>query len=237
MKVVAIVQARMGSIRLPGKVLKKINGRTIIQLLLQRLSQSKEIDQIIVATSNNPENDKLQSTVETLGYNCFRGSEKNVLSRYYEAAKFFNADIVVRVTGDCPLIDSMLVDECIKGFKLFNVDYFSNTLPRSYPDGLDVSVMSFKTLKTANDKAISNFDKEHVTSFIRNSSEFSKKSLQHNKNFSNLRWTLDNQEDLNVIKNIFNYFSPNIFFNWLEILDLQKSNPRIFSEKIKIDIN
>jgi glutamate-1-semialdehyde 2,1-aminomutase len=237
MKVVALVQARMGSTRFPGKVLKFISGKPMIELLLARLSQSSEIDEIVVATSKAPEDDKLQTFVETLGYRCTRGSEKNVLSRYYEAAKQIGADVVVRITGDCPLIDPVLVDECIKALKKLNVDYFSNTDPRTYPDGLDISVMSFRTLKKANEDAVSEFDKEHVTPYIQNSKNFTKSSLKHNKDLSNFRWTVDEPEDLVVVNNIFDHFSPNINFNWHQILELQKLKPSLFSENKNIKLN
>jgi glutamate-1-semialdehyde 2,1-aminomutase len=124
MKIVALVQARMGSTRLPGKVLKSIVCKPMIELLLTRLSQSNELDEIVVATSDKDQNDQLQSVVESLGYQCTRGSEKDVLGRFYESAKSVNADVIVRITGDCPLVDPVLVDECIEGFKQFQVDYF-----------------------------------------------------------------------------------------------------------------
>ena len=177
MKVVALVQARMGSTRLPEKVLRDIVGKPMIELLLARLSQSSELDEIVVATSEDMQNDKLQLLVESLGYRCTRGSEKNVLNRFYESAKFMGADVIVRITGDCPLVDFILVDECIKGYKNSNVDYFSNVDPASYPDGLDIEVMSFESIKRANNETDSDFDREHVTPYIRNSDSFSKSSI------------------------------------------------------------
>ena len=237
MKVVALVQARMGSLRLPGKVLKKIEGKPLIELLLKRLSKSKELDEIVVATSNEVENNKLEEFVKSLGYRCTRGNEKNVLNRFYESAKFIGADVIVRITADCPLIDPELVDECVKLFKKSKVDFFSNTDPRTFPDGLDVSVMTFDSIKRANNEAESEFDKEHVTPYIRNSKHFSKSSIKYLDDLSTLRWTVDEIEDLKVIKNIFNYFSPNIHFNWHQILKLQKTNPKLFSDNNKIKIN
>ncbi len=124
MKIVALVQARMGSTRLPGKVLKQIVGKPMIELLLVRLSQSIDLDEIVVVTSKEGQNDQLQSVVESLGYQCTRGSEKDVLGRFYASAKAIDADVVVRITGDCPLVDPSLVDECIKNYKKNNVDYF-----------------------------------------------------------------------------------------------------------------
>ena len=172
MKVIALVQARLGSVRLPEKVLKPIAERPMIDLLLTRLSRSNELDEIIVASSIDKQNDKLQSTVELLGYQCTRGSEDDVLNRFYEAATLFKADVIVRVTGDCPLVDAMLVDECIRSYKKAKVDYFSNTDPATFPDGLDIEVFSFQSLKRANQEALSEFDREHVTPYIRNNQRF-----------------------------------------------------------------
>jgi glutamate-1-semialdehyde 2,1-aminomutase len=226
--VVVLVQARMGSTRLPGKVLMPIVGKPMIKLLLARLSQSSELDEIIVATSEEKQNDQLQSVVESLGYKCTRGSEKDVLSRFYNSAKSLKADIIVRITGDCPLVDSALVDQCIQGYKQANVDYFSNTDPATYPDGLDIEVMSFASLERANNETNSAFDREHVTSYIRNSASFSKSSIQHTKDLSNYRWTVDEAEDLTVVTNIFEHFSPDILFDWKQILELRKSRPELF---------
>jgi glutamate-1-semialdehyde 2,1-aminomutase len=233
MKVVAIVQARMGSTRLPGKVLKSINGKPMIEILLSRLSRSTELDQIGVSTSLKTENDKLNSIIISLGYVCVRGSETDVLARYYETAKKVKADIVVRITADCPLIDPQLVDECIKGFKNYDIDYFSNTNPRSFPDGLDVSVMSFKSIKRAYCEAKSLYDREHVTSFIINSENFSKRFLKNKKDLSKIRWTVDNQKDLDTVSNIFKHFSPNIHFSWLDVLKLNQTKKNLFLNNLK----
>ena len=234
MKTVALVQARMGSTRLPGKVLKLINKKPMIELLLKRLSKSKELNEIIVATSKNSQNDKLQSFIELLGYKCVRGKENDVLNRYYEAAKETNADIIVRITADCPLVDPALVDECVKSFKKLKVDFFSNTNPASYPDGLDIEVMSFESLKYSNKEAVTKYDREHVTSYIIKSKKFTKSSLQYSKNLSSLRWTVDEEEDLAVVRNIFEYFNPDIYFNWQKVLNLQKKKPELFIENKSI---
>ena len=237
MKIVALVQARMGSTRLPGKVLKSIVDKAMIELLLARLSQSSELDEIVVATSEEKQNDHLQVVVKSLGFRCTRGSEKNVLSRFYESAKFVGADVIVRITGDCPLVDSILVDECIKGYKNSNVDYFSNVDPVSYPDGLDIEVMSFESIERANNETDSEFDREHVTPYIRNSDSFSKSSMQHTKDLSNQRWSVDEPEDLAVVTNIFEHFSPDMFFNWKQVLELRELQPTLFSENQHIKNN
>ena len=237
MKVVALVQARMGSTRLPGKVLRAIVGKPMIELLLARLSQSSELDEIVVATSEELQNDKLQSLVESLGYQCTRGSEKNVLNRFYESAKSVDADIVVRITGDCPLVDPALVDRCIKGYKNSNVDYFSNVDPATYPDGLDIEVMSFESIERANNETDSEFDREHVTPYIRNSDSFSKSSMNHTEDLSNQRWSVDEPEDLIVVTNVFEHFSPNILFDWKQVLELRKLQPALFAENQQINNN
>jgi len=237
MKIVALVQARMGSTRLPGKVLKSIVNKPMIELLLARLSQSSELDEIVVAASEEVQNDKLQSTVESLGYQCTRGSEKDVLNRYYESAKLVGADVIVRITGDCPLIDSVLVNQCIQGYKEANVDYFSNINPATYPDGLDIEVMSFESIERANNETDSEFDREHVTPYIRNSDSFSKASMRYIEDLSNQRWSVDEPEDLVVVTNIFEHFSPDIMFDWKQVLELRKLQPELFAENQQIKNN
>ena len=212
MKIVALVQARMGSTRFPGKVLKPVAGMTMIEVLLSRLSKSNELDEIILVTSKNRENDQLQSVVESIGFKCYRGSENNVLNRFYMAAKDADADVVVRITGDCPLVDPSIVDECINRYKKSKVDYFSNVDPATYPDGLDVEVMSFSSVEHANSKAKSKFDMEHVTPYIRNSNKFLKASIELDKDLSSLRLSVDEYEDLVVIKNVFEYFGLNLSY-------------------------
>jgi len=236
-KVVALVQARMGSTRLPGKVLRAIVGKPMIELLLARLSQSSELDEIVVAASEEVKNDKLQSVVESLNYKCTRGNEKDVLNRFYESAKSVGADVIVRITGDCPLVDPVLVDRCIKGYKNSNVDYFSNINPATYPDGLDIEVMSFESIERANNETDSEFDKEHVTPYIRNSDSFSKSSMRHIEDLSKQRWSVDEPEDLVVVTNVFEHFSPDIFFDWKQVLELKRSQPKLFQANQKIKNN
>ena len=234
---VALVQARMGSTRLPGKVLRAIVGKPMIELLLARLSQSSELDEIVVAASEEVKNDKLQSVVESLNYKCTRGSEKNVLNRFYESAKSVGADVIVRITGDCPLVDPTLVDECIRSYKDSDVDYFSNIDPATYPDGLDIEVMSFESIERANNETDSEFDREHVTPYIRNSDSFSKSSIQYVKDLSTQRWSVDEPEDLIVVTNVFEHFSPNLYFDWKQVLELRRSQPKLFQANRQIKNN
>jgi len=149
MKVIALVQARMGSTRLPNKVMKPIRGIPMIERLLSRLSHAKEVNQIVVATSVDGRNQPLVEHVRKLGYACEQGSENDVLDRFVQVARTHQADVVVRITGDCPLVDPGLVDEVIRRFKATGVDYFSNIDPPTYPDGLDIEVCTFKVLEQA----------------------------------------------------------------------------------------
>jgi len=236
-KVIAIVQARVGSIRLLGKVLKEINGKSLIEILLQRLSQSKKIDKIILATPISSENDLLANMIEKLGYDVFRGSENDVLGRYYEAAKKYKPESVVRITGDCPIIDPALVDEVISIYEQEKVDYVSNTNPPTYPDGLDTEVFSFEALKIAHDQAKKPFDREHVTPFIKTHHRFSRKNLTNKMDHSDERWTVDDPEDFTVIENILNHFIPNLDFSWEDVLKLKHSNPDYFTANQEINRN
>jgi glutamate-1-semialdehyde 2,1-aminomutase len=236
-KIVALVQARMGSTRLPGKVLRNIVGKPMIGLLLARLSQSNELDEIVVSASEEKKNDELQSVVELLGFKCTRGDERDVLNRFYKSAKFIGADVVVRITGDCPLVDPDLVDRCIQGYKSSKVDYFSNIDPATYPDGLDIEVMSFESIKQANYEAKSAYDREHVTPYIRNSDNFSKGYITYLENLSNQRWSVDEPEDLEVVISVFEHFSPNIFFDWKQVLELRRAQPALFQANRQIKNN
>lgn len=229
MKIVAIVQARMGSTRLPNKVMKPIKGVPMIELLLARLAKSRSIDQIVVATSNNEQNIPLVEHVEKLGYKCVQGSESNVLDRYLLAAKQVNADVIVRITGDCPLIDPILVDEAIAQFKAEGLDYLSNAVIPSYPDGLDTEVFTLMALERASSEASDPFDLEHVTPYLRKPGLFKTGSIRNSEDLSALRWTVDELADFEVINNVYTHFSPDIYFSWTDVLSLQKKLPAIFA--------
>ena len=230
MKIVAIVQARIGSIRLPGKVMMKIGQTPMIELLLGRLSNSRHIDQIVLATSDNKNNTSLVNHVESLGYEVFIGSEEDVLDRYYHAARLFKADTIVRVTGDCPLIDCHLVDEVISGFVNTNAEYASNREPSTYPDGLDVEVISIKLLEEAHKKAKKYFQREHVTPYAIESDVYKKFYLKNSEDLSAERWTVDELEDFTVVKNIFDFFHPETNFSWEDVVLLRKEKPELFVE-------
>lgn len=222
MKTIAIVQARLGSTRFPKKVLKKVCDKYLIQILLHRLSFSKLVDHVILATTENKKDDELADVIRKLGYTCFRGSENNVLDRYYQCAKKYNALNVVRVTGDCPLIDPTIVDKVLKLFFDSNVDYASNVDPPTYPDGLDVEVFSMNALKYSIKNATTQHDKEHVTPYIKKNSFFKKTSLKNEIDYSKERWTVDEKADFKVVEKIIEHFNPSINFGWKEVIKLKK---------------
>lgn len=234
MKIVAIVQARMGSTRLPNKVMKKIGGRPMIELLLSRLSRSREVSEIVLATSVDPRNRPLVEFVSKLGFRCIQGNENDVLDRYYQAAKFAGAEVVVRITGDCPLVDPALVDNTIRSYLNDSVDYCSNTNPPTYPDGLDIEVFSFGSLERAANDAVNSYDREHVTPYLRELGHFMQSGISHTEDLSGIRWTVDEPADFDVISNIFQHFAPNIHFPWTDALKLHETNPTIFAANQQI---
>lgn len=229
MKIVAIVQARMGSTRLPNKVMKLIDNVPMIELLLKRLAQSHRIDQIVLATSTDSRNMPLVEHVESLGYTAVRGSENDVLQRYLDAARQTQADIVVRITGDCPLIDANLVDQIIEKYLSSQLDYISNTAPATYPDGLDTEVFSLAALEQAAIETSSEFDHEHVTPYLRKLGRFKTEAFTNDEDHSALRWTVDEADDFTVVNNVFQHFAPDIYFTWQEVLELQKREPELFA--------
>jgi glutamate-1-semialdehyde 2,1-aminomutase len=228
-KVVAVVQARMGSTRLPNKVMRPINGKPMIEILLSRLAQSKRVNQIVVATSIDPRNQSLVDHVTGLGFSCEQGSEDNVLERYVQAGEKHHAEVVVRITGDCPLVDPELVDDCIAQFIQADVDYLSNTSPPTYPDGLDVEVVRLSALKRANIETKKSFDREHVTPYVRESSIFTVANHTNDLDLSGRRWTVDDPEDFQVITNVVKYFAPNLHFSWKQVLELSETHAELFA--------
>ena len=229
MKVVAIVQARLGSKRLPGKVVSDICGRPMIEILLRRLSRAKSVSEVVLATSNDPKNKPLIEIAERLGLAHEMGSEEDVLERFMAAAISRKAEVIVRITGDCPLVDPELVDYAVENFLREGVSYLTNVDPPTYPDGLDVEVISMQALTEAHHSARDVFDREHVTSYIRNSNRYSSQTIKNCEDLSNLRWTVDESVDLEVIRNVFAHFAPDIYFGWKEVLALNQIQPELFS--------
>ena len=228
MKVVAIVQARMGSTRFPKKVMRLIQGRPMIDLLLERLSQCTRIDSIVLATSDQSSDDELASHVQGLGYHVTRGSERDVLARYWQAARSLRPGVIVRITGDCPLIDPQVVDAVIEQLQP-GVDYVANTSPPTFPDGLDTEVFTFEALERAALNATKINEREHVTPYIRESGQFTLRNHAHSRDESGRRWTVDEPEDFEVVEQVFQHFHPRTVFGWEEVLRLSREQPDIFA--------
>lgn len=225
-KVAAIVQARFGSTRLAGKILKEISNKPMLWHIVNRLSHSKLINQIIIATTTLPDDDQVQEFCETNNISFYRGSSDDVLSRYFETAKFATADVIVRITSDCPVIDPVIVDKMLEMYFEKNrsgkVDYLSNTLVRTFPRGLDTEIFSFDALERAHTEAAQQFEREHVTPYFYNHPEkFSIKNFVNEKDFSFHRWTVDTEEDFRLIEEIYKtLYSKKELFLFEDILKL-----------------
>lgn len=227
----------MGSTRLPGKVMRTIDGAPMIGLLLQRLSAAKNVGAIAVATSDSARDDPLASFVQSLGYSVFRGSEADVLDRYYWAAREFNADLVVRITGDCPLVDPVIVDAVIDDCLKSRADYVSNVSPPTFPDGLDVEVFSFRALEKTWREAREKHEREHVTVHLRESGEFFCRNYAGEVDESAERWTVDEPEDLELVAKIFGHFRPRRLFSWTEVLAVRAECPDWFAVNRQLSRN
>ncbi|AZV55552.1 GNAT family N-acetyltransferase [Clostridium sp. AWRP] len=230
MKVVCIVQARFSSTRLPGKVLKEICGKTVLEHDVDRLRRIKNLDEIVIATTTLEKDNAIVKECEKLKVKCFRGSEEDVLSRYYYAAKENSADVVVRVTSDCPLIDSEVAESIIQCYmeNREKYDYVSNTIDRTYPRGLDTEVFSFYALEKAFNEAASQRDREHVTPYIwDNDNIFNIFQYKNEMDYSNLRWTLDTKEDFKLISIIYEQFQGRDYFGMNEIVKFLEKNPEV----------
>ena len=230
LKIVACIQARMGSKRLKKKALLKIRNKTIIQIIIDRLKKSKEVDDIILCTCDTKENDILAEHAKSIGLKCYRGSESDLISRHLGAVQKMKADAILKITADCPLADSKLVDRISafyrKNYKKF--DFITNCFPPTYPDGLDINIVPTRVLEKL-DKEIKNplYREYFVTYIMENPGKFRIYNFRNSKDISYLRWTLDYPEDLNVIKKIFGYFKKEEGFFMADILKLIKKNPGI----------
>ena len=237
MKTVAIIQARMGSSRLPGKVMVEVSGHRVIDLLLARLSKATTLSEIVIATTDQPTDDPLVKHLRDAGFRVIRGSEKDVLARFCLAAMESSADVVVRITGDCPLIMPEVVDNAVQTFQSGDWDYVSNTNPPSYPDGLDTEVFSATALYQSLAETVDDFDREHVTPYLRREAKFKKHNIEAAQDLSDLRLTVDEPADLTVISAVLDAFTPNIHFNLAELVALRNAKPELFSGNTHIQRN
>ena len=234
MKVVAIIQARMSSTRLPGKVLKLASGRTMLDRMLERVKKARTISEVVIATTTDPSDDAIARACKKLGVSVFRGSLQDVLDRFYQASRLYQADIIVRLTGDCPLIDPALIDDVVNALTRKKVDFACNRLPppcsRTYPIGLDVEACTFSALEQAWYGAKEKFEREHVLPYLYAvPGRFSVLQLNHTTDLGHLRWTLDTPEDLVLLRRIYRYFQGRNDFSWLQVLQLQQQKPSLFA--------
>lgn len=229
MKTVIISQARMTSTRLPGKVLKEVLNKPLLVYHIERLQRVASADELVIATTTNMTDDPIADLCSRMGIGCYRGSEEDVLSRYYEAALTYKADIVVRVTSDCPMIDTGVVDRVIGYYKenCAQYDYVCNTLQRTYPRGMDTEVFSFRALEEASRYATAKPEREHVTPYLYHHPErFRLGNVAMDRDESRYRWTVDTIEDFTLIKKIIEALYPeNPEFTLQDCLELLEVHP------------
>ena len=231
MRIVATIEARMTSTRLPGKVLMEVNGRPLIAYQLDRILKSKKLDRVVVATSDLDKDDAIESFCKEYGVDCYRGSENDVMGRYYDCAKLYNPNIVVRMTADCPLIDPDIIDKLVRKFEDDNIDYCANTVPpetSTFPDGSDVEVFSMKALKRANIEVKDKHRREHVTFQFWQDVNYTSSQYTQEKDWSKYRITVDYPEDFEVVSYIFNKLkNKGICGSLKEIINIIDNNQKI----------
>ena len=225
----AIIQARLGSTRLPGKVLADIHGKPMIWWMLQRLYRCQTFSRIILATTTNTEDDRLVSWMsENTDILVFCGSENDLVDRYYSCSKSVGAETIVRITADDPLKDPGIVDKAVSMFKSANYDYLSNCIEPTYPEGLDVEIFSFEALDRVWNKATLKSDREHLTTYmINNAHEFKLGNFTYNRDLSSWRWTVDKQSDLDLMRKIFGEFKSNPEVNFEKVIAFLERHPEL----------
>ena len=235
-KNLCIIQARMGSTRLPNKVLLEVNNISLLEYEINRVKQSKKIDKIVIATGQIKNNDKIEDLCQKINIDCFRGSEKDVLDRYYQCSlKYPEYENIIRITGDCPLIDSQVIDDVINFFEENNYDYASNVEKETFPDGMDVEIFTRAALAESVKKAKLLSEREHVTQYIVKNDKYKKGNLSAPENYSKYRLTVDNKEDFEVIEFLIKNSKP--ADGYLSYILLLNENPKIMSKNTHITRN
>lgn len=248
LRILAIVQSRMNSTRLPGKVLLDIAGQPMLARVVDRARRAKMLDEVVVATTIDPSDGPVEVLCRSRNYPFYRGSANDVLDRYYQAASQFQADVIVRLTADCPLIDPGVIDATVIAFFGFDplsdrtlkqiksyaprYDFATNRLPppwkRTYPIGLDTEVCTFKALERAWREAIEPHQREHVMPYLyEQAGRFRVRVIDHEPDYGALRFTVDTAEDLQLVREIFNRFGGRDDFGWLEVVALLDRHPEL----------
>ena len=229
---IAIVQARMSSTRLPGKVLKDIAGRAMLARVVMRARRARTVSQVVVATTTDPADDPVANYCRQQGFPVHRGALNDVLDRYYQTAREFGAEIVVRLTADCPVIDPGEIDHVVTAFREMRVDFAANRLPppwkRTYPIGLDTEVCSFTGLERAWREAQLPYEREHVMPYFYDEpGRFRIAVVDHDPDYGHLRWTVDTAQDLELLNRVYAHFKGRDDFSWLEVLNLFERQPEL----------
>ncbi len=231
-RVIVIIQARMSSTRLPGKVLLDLGGRPVLDRMIERVKLAKNVTETVVATTTDPSDDAIVALCEQLGTPVFRGSLPDVLDRYYQCALEYKADYVVRLTGDCPLIDPELIDEVVNGLFDPPEDFSCNRLPppfgRTFPIGLDVEACTFQALENAWKNATEKHHREHVMPYLYETpGKFQVIQLQSDEDYGSMRWTLDTTKDLELLREVIKRLEGRNDFSWEEVLELFLKDPEL----------
>jgi spore coat polysaccharide biosynthesis protein SpsF len=248
MKTVAIIQARMGSSRLPGKVLLDIAGKPMMQRVIERTQRAHSLDSVTVATTTDPTDDPVAAFAASIGIPCTRGSLHDVLDRYYQAAKTHQADVIVRITADCPVVDPEVIDQTVRLVTENSAfDFSCNRLPppfgRTFPIGLDVEACTFAALQRAWQESTETFHREHVMPFIYEGTRLALRTpriaegvsprgfriaqLHHQPDYGSLRWTVDTPEDLVFMREIFTRLGNKTDFTWYDVLEIIQQHPEL----------
>jgi len=232
MRTVAIIQARMNSSRLPGKVLCDLAGEPMLARVVERARRAKTVDAVAVATTTDPSDDPIEELCRKYGYLVYRGSMFDVLDRFYGAARAFEADIIVRITADCPVIDPDVIDQTVNTFKTSGADFTANRLPppwkRTWPIGLDTEVCSFSGLERAWKEAKLPYEREHVMPFFYDvEGRFKVVVTDCEQDYGTQRWTVDTSEDLLLLAKIFEHFKGHDNFSWVDVLKLIQNEPEL----------
>ncbi len=230
MNVTAIIQAHMGSLRLPGKVLLDLEGKPVLERVVERTQRCRLIDRVVVATSTRDCDQVLVDFCKKINVGCFCGDHDDVLSRFAETARAYPAKFYVRITSDCPLLEPSVSDQIIGAFlkKQPGVDYASNKIPQSFPRGLDTEIFTHEALEKANSQAREVYQRRHVTPYLYEHSElFRLLSITSDTDRADWRWTLDTREDLEFIRKVYAYFKGRSYFSWNDVLALLEKQPQL----------
>jgi len=232
-KNLCIIQARMGATRLPGKVLKKVNGITLLEYEIKRVKRANKIEKIVVATSDKKDDDKIEKLCKKINIDCFRGSEDDVLDRYYQCSLFYpKYKNIIRITGDCPLIDPTVIDNVIAFFEKNKFDYASNVLEETFPDGMDTEIFTRNALAESAKKAKLGSEREHITQYMIKNKKFTKGNFTSEHDWPHFRLTVDEKKDFEVIKFLIENSKPNA--NYLDYISLLTKNPKIMLKNMNI---